>query len=115
MNTHKMPITFDSSHEPTPDQKAAAIVLRTGRSDYAGLTVPRSHRFHLLSHDRILALAEAGGVSFAHMLEEVIASGLHAIAQNLGPDHLEKIEYNRIRSMNSAMKGRKKVSGVQEG
>lgn len=107
-----MPDRATESPEPTPAQQAAAIVLRSGLSDYAGFTVPRSHRFRLHNHDRILALAEAAGVPFAHMLEEVIASGLHAIEQALGPEHLDKIEYTRIRSMDSAMKGRKKASDI---
>lgn len=97
--------------EPTPAQQAAAIVRKTEVSEYAGLTVPRSHRFRLPNHDRVLALAEAGGVPFSHMLEEVIEAGLHAIEQELGKRHLDKIGYWKTRSMDVAMRGRKKAVG----
>ena len=75
---------IDLNEEPTPAQLAAAIVKRKGQHDYAGLTVPRSHRFRMHNHDRILGLAEAASIPFSLMLEEVIESGLHAIEQELG-------------------------------
>lgn len=100
---------MSTDQDPTPAQATAAIVRRKGQSEYAGMTVPRSHRFRLHNHDRILALAEAAGVPFSHMLEEVLEAGLHAIEQELGEDHLKQIDYWRTRSLNVAMKGRKKA------
>lgn len=94
----------------TPVEKAAAIVRQTWRTDYVGLTVPRSHRFRLVNHDRILALAEAAAVPFSVMLEEVIESGLHAVEQVLGDDYLAGINYRVLRSCEVAMKGRKRAS-----
>lgn len=99
-------------HNPA-QEFAAKLVSSKAKTEHEKLheklTVPRSHRFGLELHDRILALAEGGGVPFSVMLEHVIACGLYNYECELGAEFLEKIEYRRVRSMNISFKGRTKV------
>lgn len=76
--------------EPTQAQEAAAVIMRTGRTDYIGVAIQTTHRFRLMEFFAIENMAEAAGISRAEMINLVIASGLEAIRNALPKDVLER-------------------------
>lgn len=75
--------------EPTNAQVLASVIMGTGKTDFVGATLQRSHRFFAHHLFQMENMADKAGLPTSTLINLVVEAGLEAVRAHL-PDEIRR-------------------------